>query len=627
MSAPRMQSLLVRVSLTLCVLFFKLVHADRVEAAGDFNISFKSTYQVEANATTTVTHEVLMENKKPNIYASEYSVSVGSTNIQSVRSFDETGILSASVATVGGLTSITVNLASRPTVGEGKTKQLTIQYQNGDIASRIGNVVEVNIPKISNDNEFDEYNTVLVVPTSIGEISHVVPAPTSSELVGGQHIYQFNNHRETGITAVFGKSQLFSVDLSYYLTGNSPKGAFQTITLIPDTAYQRVDYVSLTPKPVSIDQDDDGNWIAQFPVSSGQTLRVDAHVAVEVFMTASVNTPMSQPASYLGPSQYWQTEDKEIQDLARSLGSVKSIYDFVRGNLQYNYKRAEQGSTRMGAKLALASPSQAICTEFTDLFIALSRASGIPARELNGFAYTENPKLRPLSLTKDILHAWPEYWDSTQDQWTPVDPTWGNTTGGIDYFNKLDLNHIVFAIHGQSPISPLPAGFYKTSPDQGKTISVVPITEKPKGIVRLDVETNLPKKIPSYLPTDVIVAVTNRGTRAAYHVPITISSPLLVLDAPAEIPVILPMQKVSLSLRIQPRTIWGNQTYSFTITIGDSKQTYDIDSTPPITWEQAGAFAISLTIILGLFVTVKLWNIHLQRSTQQPDVRREVKKS
>ena len=92
--------------------------------------------------------------------------------------------------------------------------------------------------------------------------------------------------------------------------------------------------------------------------------------------------------------------------------------------------------------------------EFTDLFITIARSAGIPAREVNGFAYTENPDIQPLSLVNDVLHAWPEYYDSEKGVWIPVDPTWGSTTGGVDYFSKLDLRHFTFVVHGKDSTKP-----------------------------------------------------------------------------------------------------------------------------------------------------------------------------
>ena len=98
---------------------------------------------------------------------------------------------------------------------------------------------------------------------------------------------------------------------------------------------------------------------------------------------------------------------------------------------------------------------------------------GIPARELNGFAFTNEEVNKPLSLNLtggDLLHAWPEYFDPILG-WVQIDPTWGNTSG-VDYFSKLDTNHFVFSIKGMNSEYPLPAGAYRFDGDK-KLIEVV----------------------------------------------------------------------------------------------------------------------------------------------------------
>jgi hypothetical protein len=42
-----------------------------------------------------------------------------------------------------------------------------------------------------------------------------------------------------------------------------------------------------------------------------------------------------------------------------------------------------------------------------------------------------------------------------------VDPTWGNTTKGMDYFTSLDFSHVAFAVKGIDSEYPIPAGGYK----------------------------------------------------------------------------------------------------------------------------------------------------------------------
>ena len=53
------------------------------------------------------------------------------------------------------------------------------------------------------------------------------------------------------------------------------------------------------------------------------------------------------------------------------------------------------------------------CNEHTQLFVALARAAGLPARIAAGLAYVDG---------KFFYHAWPEV---LFDDWVAVDPTFG----------------------------------------------------------------------------------------------------------------------------------------------------------------------------------------------------------
>ena len=146
--------------------------------------------------------------------------------------------------------------------------------------------------------------------------------------------------------------------------------------------------------------------------------------------------------------------------------------------------------------------------EFTDLFIALVRAAGIPARELDGYAHTSNTALRPLTLTKDILHAWPEYWDDRRG-WVMVDPTWENTTGGVDYFNKFDLNHFVFAVKGSSSEMPVPAGSYKFSGEDSDDVRVVLSGNDFLGKAQIGTQIDVSNQIIAGFPASLKIKIIN----------------------------------------------------------------------------------------------------------------------
>ena len=68
------------------------------------------------------------------------------------------------------------------------------------------------------------------------------------------------------------------------------------------------------------------------------------------------------------------------------------------------------------------------CQEHTQLFVALARAAGIPARVAAGLAFLDG---------KFYYHAWPEIW---LERWVAVDPTFGQF--------PADASHLRFTIGG-----------------------------------------------------------------------------------------------------------------------------------------------------------------------------------
>lgn len=601
-----------------------------VMAAEDITTSFSSMYEINSDSTATITYNISLRNEKSSVFVSEYSVFVGTTNITNIRAFDDRSSLVHTINPQENGTVIMVNLEKNPVVGQGKSRSFTIQYRSTDIASSVGRILEVNVPSIANANEFSSYQTTIVVPKTFGEVTSLVPEPTSIVNTASHTVLRFDNQKPQSITAVFGDRQLFQIDLSYSIDNTNVNSAIVPITLIPDTAYQRVTYKTLSPPPLSVDRDEDGNWIASYRLSAGESLNISASLLAEVFMKPTVSALESDPQQYLGASQYWPTDDPELREIAQMLKTPKAIYDYVVTNLSYNYDRIAEEPRRLGAKQAIKEPGQAICTEFTDLFITLARAAGIPARELNGYAYTQNQKLRPLSLTRDILHAWPEYWDQQQQRWIQIDPTWGNTTGGIDYFNKLDFNHIVFAIHGLSPTSPLPAGFFKDGKDQVKTINVTPASDELVSIQQLRVSgAAVPKSIPTFRSTNLTVGVTNEGPQAIYRIPVNVQTDYIIpIAPPAIIDYLLPWQVREISFAVKPAHLWSNlEKKTVAITIGGETTTYETTTVPFITREQAIAFAISLGAVVLVVTTFHARSLYLSRRLPAADLRRQVKES
>lgn len=602
------------IAIILGVLFFAPdVHAQRDN--GEFATSVSSRYRVYESGDTEVLHEVRLTNLTPLLFVSEYTMTIGGVGITNIRAIDDSGTLPVKRSSTQTGTTIQVNLESRPQLGIGRTKTLTIKYTSPDIATIVGKILEVNIPSLQDANALSSSQVTVEVPVLFGKPTRVSPGVDSMEETPESIILGFTNAKNGGISAIFGNSQSFSVRLSYVLTNATDNATHRTITLVPDTAYQRVTVRSLSLPPVQVTSDNDGNWLAEYEVRAQSELRVTADLMVETFMEPTIPVPIGHPEEYLQPAPFWDVDDEQIRSLARSLQTPSSIFQYVTTHLAYSYTRVNQAPDRRGALAALANPSDALCTEFTDLFIALSRAAGIPARELNGFAYSENPKLRPLSLTKDILHAWPEYWDGNNARWIPVDPTWANTAGGVDYFSKLDFNHIVFAIHGTSSTEPLSAGFFASEDVSEKTVFVTPVTaqlsEQPE---TLSLDLLGTTTLPSYRPTTLTLRVKNLGARALYDIPISIDHQFQMSKPPdPTIPALLPGEERRMEFAVRPHSWWKNDTTVLTVTIGNIHETYQLSTSVGFGWGSTIIGVLALAASATVALALRTRRLHISR--------------
>ncbi len=508
-------------SFILAVLLFgspQLVN--KTHAQGEFNVDATVTYRVEDDGKTLVTHEITLENNFSTLYATTYTLSLENINAENIRAYDTKGTIKVDNVKEGDRTDLKVTF-NEAVVGKNAKRHFFISYENGSFAVRTGEVWEISIPRLSDQSSFRDYTVNLIIPPSFGLEAYISPKPDVSDGTGGAHIYTFNkeNITQTGITAGFGQFQVFSFNLSYHLENPLARSSETSIAIPPDTAFQKVYIQKMDPKPDNIQIDQDGNWLAIYKLSPRQRVDVMVTGAVQIF--AGFRTfPKSTEAvlsDNLKETQYWQANDPQIKALAATLKTPKAIYDYVSTTLKYDFTRVQPNVQRMGAKNALANPNSAICMEFTDLFIAIARAAGIPAREINGYAYTENPQLQPLSLVADVLHSWPEYYDHDKGVWIPIDPTWGSTTGGVDFFNKLDLRHFTFVIHGKDSNKPYAPGSYKLGPNPQKDI-FVSFGKLPQDRISIPILTATPKRTIPFLSYLYSVKIANPGPVALYSV-------------------------------------------------------------------------------------------------------------
>lgn len=528
-----------------------------IHASAEFETSYQVRYQVNPNGVAQVSQDISLTNKLSNVYATQYTLNFESTKITNIRATDEFGTLGIDTTQTEDSTQITLKF-NQQVVGTGKTLKFNISYDALDLVSRTGQVWEITVPKLANADEIDNYQLLLAVPSNFGAPAYISPNPVATSQEGNFQVYQFTKNQiaQAGVRAAFGQFQVFDFILNYQLKNDGLMPAKTEISLPPDTAFQKIYYLSLEPKPSNVRVDEDGNWLASYSLSGNQKLNIEAVGKVKLLSQPQKDFPQPDSTTLqknLKAQEFWPIYHSLIQERAIKLKTAEEVYDFVVNYLTYDFARVKEGVERQGALMALEKPEQAICMEFTDLFITLSRAIGIPAREINGYAYTTNPKLRPLSLVADVLHSWPEYWDYERKVWVPVDPTWEKTTGGVDYFHKTDLNHFVFAIHGIDSQKPAPAGSYRVDEGGGKNIQVSfgKFEEIPKS--KIEAEFVIPKFILAGIKNKGEIIIYNSGPTAIYNLPTWITGENLGVSVVSDdkTTVIPPFGKQQISLEIK----------------------------------------------------------------------------
>lgn len=461
-----------KIFIFLAIFLFCLFLTPKTLKASNFDTSYNTSYLLDKNGTAEVSQEITIKNKDPEFFASEYTLSVIGKSIKDISAFEFVNeknkltkkILETKIGKSNEDTTLTI-LFERALVGKQKSRVFNIEYKIDNLAFKNGEVWDLSIPRLSSEDQLENYTVSLSIPKSFGILSYISPKPKKTEDNLDNYSFFFDKESlsSSTVTAIFGEFQVFKLSLIYHLENVNLQEGNINIALPPDSIFQKVFYNSIEPKPKRIYLDDDGNWLASYSLEANKKIDVFVSLYAQIFAKPQDKYHKISGLDnnfYLSETNFWQTNNEKIKKFSSILKTPKSIYNFVSSKLSYNYDKIGSKPSRLGAIGALDNPSFAVCSEFTDLFIAMTRSVGIPSREINGYAFASNPRLQPLSLVADTLHSWPEYWNTELGIWKPVDPTWQNTSG-INYFDSFDLNHIVFAIHGKEDNYPYPAGSYK----------------------------------------------------------------------------------------------------------------------------------------------------------------------
>lgn len=258
---------------------------------------------------------------------------------------------------------------------------------------------------------------------------------------------------------------------------------------------QRIELVDCVPPPTRVEvEPENGNRIMLWDLSpsleSSRTLTVRRHYRLTNFNFDPRVTTESVPAKYApgdprvafytkSEPYLEQTDDITsaariaVGDATHPFDKARRIFRYVRQHMTYEYP--PPGGR--GATIALAK-GRGDCGQHADLFVAMCRAAGVPARMGAGFML-ELGKGDDHGTTAGC-HAWAELL-LPDGRWVPVDATGDEE----NYFaRKLANTHLTASVGRNIPLPDVPsyARYSNSDVENGRTDFMQTYTEFKSGI-------------------------------------------------------------------------------------------------------------------------------------------------
>jgi len=211
------------------------------------------------------------------------------------------------------------------------------------------------------------------------------------------------------------------------------------LSFVPYESYDQ-EILSLTTTPkATISQDsalfhwDNPTKDIEFSLNSQiykQNKRIKVRNKVNFPVTGIIQT------EYISPSETIDSDNQEIFELANELAAGETdlfqvtfnLATWVNHNIEYSLSSLTADVSQKSSWVI--QTRQGVCDELTNLFIALARSLGIPARFISGIAYTNSPDFPE----EWGAHGWAEVFFPGYG-WIPYDVTYGE-------YGFVDPTHI-----------------------------------------------------------------------------------------------------------------------------------------------------------------------------------------
>ncbi len=555
------------------LLTLKLVEEIR---AASFSVSYNISFTYGNGGSAKVVQKITLKNLTEDLYASEYSLNIGSTAVTNVSGKDSLGAIKVTSKKVKNSTVLAAKLNDK-VIGKNKITNFTLFYTINNLSTKKGRMWETLVPGISTSEKLDSFILTLNVPKSYDSTYSIYPKPKKSKSGKkfNRYIFDKKETAEETVIANFGNYQVVEFSFKYKLKNPNFFGKEEKILIPPDTTFQEVYFSELNPRPSKIDIDKDGNYFALFELEAGEEKEVIIKGFAKIDKSLSKKiSPLENKQMDLSGTKFWQIDSLLITKEVPELEDIGAIYKFVTEFLTFNEAGVEEDlNKRLGAAGALANPDKALASEFVDLFIAITRAKNIPARQVVGFAFGDNTSLTPTIVNGDFaskkLHTWVEYFDADSGEWVQVDPTWG-ATRQVNYLDQSDANH--FALFERSTSSENPK-IPKLFGESNSSFEAKPVDKEFNFAFQPKVDIDINETISGF-PTSGKVIITNEGGKSLRGAKLQINTSSLDLlgDKSQDLGTILPFSQYIINFKVRSSLLLKSDNGSLEVVLSGLDQ-------------------------------------------------------
>ncbi|NMC27857.1 MAG: transglutaminase domain-containing protein [Syntrophomonadaceae bacterium] len=231
-----------------------------------------------------------------------------------------------------------------------------------------------------------------------------------------------------------------------------------------DSPYQELVAEEFSVEPLILNEADNGNRIGTFAfndIGPGQETIFTQRYIVKVdgsdWLQSAGQVALGNTEPYLAAAPKIESNAPEIKAVASqiideahaedSLNLARRAFDFTHRTLKYD---STAPSANKGALAGLKAKA-GVCEEFASLFVATCRASGVPARIVNGYA-SDVSELAGEGNAANLTgrrHQWAEFYLEGKG-WIPADPTLTNSLNPM--FGELPVGYYLAQNYGDLPI-------------------------------------------------------------------------------------------------------------------------------------------------------------------------------